>query len=99
MKRVKASDFPELRRFFAAYLHEDYVAEHGTPAAGLRAFVADASSNERQQLREETKRFLEATRDLEFARVVDLLEEFGSRWTPESREELVKVLERVENKS
>ena len=37
MTRLKPSAFPELRRVFDGYLHEDVLAEHGTPEAALGA--------------------------------------------------------------
>lgn len=95
MKRAKASDFPELRRFFAGYLHEDFVVEHGTPAAALRAFVADANASERQRLRDEAKRFLALMKDMEFDDAVARVDKLGSRWVPESRAELVRLFERM----
>ena len=34
-----SEEFPELRRVFTAYLHEDFSVEHGTPARALQAFL------------------------------------------------------------
>ena len=42
MTRITAAAFPELRRVFGGYLHEDYLVESGTPEAALRAFREDA---------------------------------------------------------
>ena len=95
MKRVKPSDFPELRRAFGGYLHEDSLTEYGSPAAALRAFAADASAAERKRLQRDVRRFLDVTADLEFEKVVELLDRLGARWAPESREALVGVLSGV----
>jgi hypothetical protein len=92
MKRVKASDFPRLRRVFTGYLHEDFLEEHGSPAAALRAFVEDASPPERARFGRELQRMVEIVQDLDFADALMLLERLGSRWRPESREELDDVL-------
>ena len=43
MTRITAAAFPELRRVFGGYLHEDYLVESGTPEAALRAFREDAA--------------------------------------------------------
>lgn len=90
--RLTAASFPELRRVFSGYLHEDLVAEHGTPQAALRAFHADADQAERRRFQKEAKRFLDRTRELEFGQVRDLLSQLGCRWTPPSREALVALL-------
>jgi len=44
MTHVDASRFPELRRVFEGYLHEDFVAEYCSAAAAIAAFRADADS-------------------------------------------------------
>jgi hypothetical protein len=36
-----ASDFPELRRVFAGYLHQAFPEQHGTPSAALLRAAAD----------------------------------------------------------
>ena len=95
MKRVKASDFPELRRAFAGYLHEDFLEEHASAADAIRAFLAEASAVERKRFDREARRFLELTGDLEFGQALALLDRLGSRWRPESREELAKMLTEI----
>ena len=92
MKRVKASDFPELRRVFAGYLHEDFLAEYATPADALRAFGEEASAAERQRFRAEVRRFLDQTAPLDFPKLRALLARLGARWTPPSREAVVTWL-------
>lgn len=92
MTHVDPSHFPELRKVFEGYLHEDFVAEHGSAAAAIEAFRADASVAEAHVFREEARRFLTATRALDFADVQRLLTRIGSRWIPGSREQLEAVL-------
>jgi hypothetical protein len=92
MKRVHASDFPELRKVFSGYLHEDYLEEHATAAAALRAFEADADEHERRRFHAEVKRFLDVTSPLDFADVRSLLTQLGCRWTPPTREALIATL-------
>jgi hypothetical protein len=95
MKRVTASDFPELRKVFSGYLHEDFLEEHATAAAALKAFAADANASERKRFDAEVTRFLEVTGPLEFETVVALLGRLGSRWTPPTRRALVAALTRA----
>ena len=92
MTRLTPSDFPELERVFAGYLHEDVLVEHGSAEAALRAFRADAAPAEERRFRREVKRFLTQTSTLDFDAVRLLLHKLGSRWTPPSRVALVAVL-------
>ena len=92
MTHLTPSSFPELRRVFDGYLHEDVFVEHGTPEAALRAFRADAAPADVRRLRREVKRFLAQTRALDFDRVRALVFQLGCRWIPPSREALIAVL-------
>jgi hypothetical protein len=91
-RRAPTPAFPQLRRVFAGYLHEDFGVEHGTAEAALRAFRADASSRELQRFRTEAKRFLDHISALDFAEVRQLVLRLGSRWAPPSREALTALL-------
>lgn len=97
MKKLKPSDFPELQRVFAGYLHEDFLEEYGTSTAALRAFQEDADNSERRRFSTETRRFLDRTARLDFNEVRALLARLGCRWTPPSRKAMVAVLAEVTN--
>jgi hypothetical protein len=97
MKKLKPSDFPELQRVFAGYLHEDLLEEYGTPLAALRAFLEDANASERQRFLRETRRFLADTATLDFSNVRALVAGLGGRWTPRSRKALVALLTEAAN--
>jgi hypothetical protein len=92
LTRIRLSSFPALRQAFAGYLHEDFIEEHGNPAAALDAFRADASPAEASRFRDESARFLEETAALDFAAVRELLSRLGCRWVPPSRDALVVLL-------
>lgn len=92
MTHLSPSAFPELRRVFDGYLHEDVLVEHGTPEAALRAFRADAAPAEVRRFQREVKRFLAQTRALDFDRVRALVFHLGCRWIPPSREALNALL-------
>jgi hypothetical protein len=89
MKKLRASDFPELRRVFSAYLHEDFVAEYGSAEAAREAFLDDANEEERRVFTREARRFLDATASLELSDMQALIEHLGSRWIPPSRKALI----------
>ena len=90
--KPKASDFPELRRAFTGYLHEDFLEEYETPAAALRAFQDDADPAEHRRFGTEARRFLDRTASLDFDEVRTLIAGLGCRWTPPSREALMALL-------
>jgi len=93
MTHLDPSRFPELRRVFEGYLHEDFAVEYGSAAAAVAAFRADASAAEARAFRDEARRFLVLTSALDFAEVRHLVTRVGSRWIPGSREELETVLD------
>jgi hypothetical protein len=92
MTHFDASRFPELRRVFEGYLHEDFLVEYGSPAAAIQAFHADAGAAEQRLFRDEARRFMATTSALDFTQVQRLVTRLGSRWIPGSREELAVVL-------
>lgn len=95
MKALKATEFPELQRVFSGYLHEDFVEEHGTAAAALRAFQEDASPAENRRFRAEVQRLLERIDGLKVSEMRTLLATLGCRWSPASRKALVALLTEV----
>ena len=92
MKSRAAGDFPMLREVFAGYLHEDFAAEHGSAEAALRAFHDDASAGERRRFAKEARLFLAHTATLSLEDTVAFAARLGSRWTPPTRDALVRVL-------
>jgi hypothetical protein len=92
LTRVTASAFPELRRVFGGYLHEDVLAEHGSAEAALRAFRADASPPELRRFRKDITRFLVQTATLNLDELRRVLHQLGCRWVPPSREALTTLL-------
>lgn len=95
MKVPKASEFPELRRVFSGYLHEDSLEEHGTAAAALRAFQDDASPAENRRLQAELRRLLSRIDGIELSELRTLLTTLGCRWSPPSRKAVIALLSEV----
>lgn len=92
--RVTAPGFPTLAGLCRGYLHEDFLEEHGSPAAALRCFRADASREERERAAAEWKRFWSRARNLPLERLRKVLAKaFGSAWRPRSRAELAGVFD------
>lgn len=88
----RAPDYPQLRQFFAGYLHQDFVQEHRSPDGARRAFEADASAAELRRFRAEAKRLLARMESEELDEIRELLSSLGSTWAPRSRAAVAKLL-------
>lgn len=89
---TSADAYPELRRFFEGYMHEDFVHLYGTPEGALRAYEADASEPERRRLRADATKMLAAVEAGTLADARTLLATLGAKWTPRSLAALKKWL-------
>ena len=91
---IRASDFKVLAAFLQGYLHQDFLVDHKTPLGALAAFRREAAPEEVTELKSEIERFLEGSRILPFATVQRIFTgELHSGWMPQSREDLVRLLE------
>lgn len=86
-----AAEFPGLREFFSAYLHEDFRDEYGSAAGAAKAFCADASSEEAAQAREEWARLRKILAGLPISELQAALHRLGGAWQPVDAEELRTV--------
>lgn len=87
--------FPALAQFVAGYLHQDFVAEHGTPAGAVLAFLKDANDEERAAFRAEARQFLEAAAFRRWADVTQTFADLGGAWLPQSRADLLTLIRTV----
>jgi hypothetical protein len=85
------ADFPSLREFFSAYLHQDFGEEYGSAAGAVKGFLADASGDEILQVKEEWKRFRADYRGRSLTDTQAALGQLGSTWLPENEAELAGV--------
>ena len=95
-QKLRVSQFPAITNFVRGYLHEDFPEVHGSLRAAAAAFCADADLNERQLLARELDALVSiaagrSMRDLRRFVTRDL----GSRWEPQSRDELMHLLDLV----
>jgi hypothetical protein len=98
-KPFDPADFPALREFFPAYLHQDFAEEYGSAVAAVKSFVADASGDEILEVKDEWKLFRTAFRGRPLKEVQAALEQLGSAWLPENEaqlEGLDEILSRAE---
>jgi hypothetical protein len=75
-------NFSALQDFFGGYLHEDFVEEYGSAAEALKAFLADASGDEIQNVKDEWLRFRAALKNQPFAETQTAVRRLGAAWQP-----------------
>ena len=87
-------EFPALSSFVRGYLHEDLPEVHGSARAA--AFCKDVDPDERRRLVEELEALMSiaAGRSIRDLRRV-VTRDLGSRWEPESRDELAELLDLI----
>jgi CdiI immunity protein len=81
-KPFEPADYPTLREFFPAYLHQDFAQEYGSAVAAVKAFLADASGDEILQVKEEWKLFRSNLREQPLAEIQSAIGALGSSWQP-----------------
>jgi hypothetical protein len=73
--------WPYLASLCGGYLHQDFVAVHGTAVDAVRAWLADTSPEEARDLSSEWRTFLNVTRGMDTqARASALRELAGGAW-------------------
>ena len=50
-KLFTPANYPALREFLPAYLHQDFMQEYGSAAEAAKAFLEDASGDESQDVK------------------------------------------------
>lgn len=91
--------FPHLSTFLAGYLHQDFLLDHKTPADALRAFLAEASAEERESLRRDWRSFLDAGSGLQWRYLRAAFLRLGGAWQPASRAALLALFEALKQRS
>ena len=97
LDRFRAEELPRLAEFFAAYLHEDWSLEYGSPAEAAYDYLAGADLPDIEELAGEWSVLATLGRELPLAEFNRLLQErFGSRWTATSEAEIEAVRRELE---
>jgi CdiI immunity protein len=90
-KLFSPDNFPALSDFLPAYLNQDFGAEYGSAADAVKAFLADASGDEIQNLREEWPVFRKTFLGRPLSEIQHALVKLGAAWHPQSEQELAAV--------
>ena len=94
--RRPASDYASLRAFARAYLHEDAGREYGGAVPAARAFAADASALELDDLAADLSRLSEQSADWPVSRLrAFFTDTLGAAAAPASAEALRQMLDAV----
>ena len=89
---MSRDEFPALTAFFAGYLHEDLVPEHGSAERAARSFRADATPDERRAVRAELRRLLARSEGWPLADLRRAVAALGAAWLPASRADIAALL-------
>ena len=90
-KPFDPADYPALREFFPAYLHQDFGDEYGSAAGAVKGFLGDASGDEILQVKDEWKAFRSALLRRPFQEIQSAIGELGSEWQPQNETELKEL--------
>ena len=92
-KQFDKGDYPALLEFVPAYLHQDFGEEYGSAAKAVMAFLADASSEQILQVKEEWQKLHHALGDRSLGEWQAALRQLGSAWQPQTVQEVKSVSE------
>jgi hypothetical protein len=86
-KGFDPTDYPALQEFFPAYLHEDFAEEYESAGEAVKEFLAEASGDEVQNVRDEWLRLQKALAVRSFAEVQSAVRSLGAAWQPANEAE------------
>ena len=84
-------NYPALREFCPAYLHQDFEDEYGSAAEALKGFLADASRDEIVKVKEEWAALRKALHGRPLQEIQRALGRLRSSWVPENDTELQEL--------
>jgi CdiI immunity protein len=87
---IAAEDYPTLSEFFSAYLHQDFRNEYGSPTKAAKNYVADATPEEVQTLRNEWQKFREKLSGQPLPVIQAAVRKLGAAWLPDSEAALTQ---------
>lgn len=90
-KTFDPADYPALREFLPAYLHQDFGEFYNSAAEAVKAFLADASGDEIYDVKKEWNRFRKVFAGRPLWETQKALVEFDCAWMPQSEAELRAV--------
>jgi len=93
-RQASASRFPMIRTLLRGYLHEDFVAKHGSAEGAVRAFCTDASPADVRKLAAEWRMLSVNTANWTVGEISAFLtKDLGGAWVPQSKRELAQLFQ------
>lgn len=86
-----AADFPALREFFSAYLHQDFRDEYGSASAAAHAFRKDANNSELAAVRKQWKAWRSSLAGASAETIAQAARKLGAGWRPQGDGDLDDV--------
>ena len=87
-KLFTPANYPSLREFLSAYLHEDFGEEYGSVAEATRTFLADANGDEAEGVKQEWRQLRTIFAGLPLTELQAALQKLGAAWQPQSEADL-----------
>jgi hypothetical protein len=94
MKLFTPANYPALREFLPAYLHQDFAEEYGSPAEAAQTYLADATADEAEDVKREWRQFRKIFAGHPLSEIQAALHKLGAAWLPQSEDEL-KALDEI----
>jgi hypothetical protein len=94
MKLFTPANYPALREFLPAYLHQDFAQEYGSAAEAAQAYLADATGDEAEDVKQEWRQLRKIFAGHPFSEFQAALYKLGAAWSPQSEDEL-KALDEI----
>jgi hypothetical protein len=88
---IAAEDYPTLSEFFSAYLHQDFRNEYGSATKAAKHYIADASPNDVQTLRNEWQNLREKLTGQPLRVIQAAVRKLGAAWLPDSEAALKQI--------
>ena len=88
---IAAEDYPTLSEFFSAYLHQDFRNEYGSATKAAKHYLADASSEDGQALRNEWQDLREKLAGQPLPVIQAAVRKLGAAWLPDSEAALKQI--------
>src|SRR5271156_5987381 len=88
MKLFTPANYPALREFFPAYLHQDFDQKYGKAAEAAQAYLADATADEAEDVKREWRQLRRIFAGHLFSEFQAALHKLGAAWLPQAEDEL-----------
>jgi CdiI immunity protein len=86
-ERFDPNEFPALQEFLSAYLHEDFGEEYNSANEAVREFLAEASGDEIQNVKDEWLRLRTVLAGHAFSELQSAIRRLGAAWQPANEDE------------